>query len=186
MKRLETRLDGPILIEPRVFRDERGFFLESYRRSALDELGIDVEFVQDNHSRSSLGVVRGMHLQTGVGQAKLVRCTLGSILDVVVDVRRNSPTFGRWEGHELDEDNLRQLYVPVGFAHGFCVTSERADVLYKTSSYYDPSVEMAIAYDDPEIGVEWPQGLELVPSAKDAGAPRLGEVAERLVFQPAG
>ncbi len=182
MKPLETRLEGPILVEPTVFRDERGFFLESYRRSAYAGLGIDVEFVQDNHSRSSLGVLRGMHLQTGVGQAKLVRCTLGSILDVVVDVRRDSPTFGQWEGHQLDEDNLRQLFVPVGFAHGFCVTSARADVLYKTSSYYDPSVEMAIAYDDPEVGVEWPRGIELVPSAKDAGAPRLREVAERLVF----
>ncbi len=182
MKPLETRLEGPILVEPTVFRDERGFFLESYRRSAYAGLGIDVEFVQDNHSRSSLGVLRGMHLQTGVGQAKLVRCTLGSILDVVVDVRRDSPTFGEWEGQELDEDNLRQLFVPVGFAHGFCVTSARADVLYKTSSYYDPSVEMAIAYDDPEVGIEWPRGIELVPSAKDAQAPRLGEVAERLVF----
>jgi len=182
VRRLETRLEGPILVEPKVFRDDRGFFLESYRRSAYAELGIDVEFVQDNHSRSSLGVLRGMHLQTGVGQAKLVRCTLGSILDVVVDVRRDSPTFGQWEGHQLDEDNLRQLFVPVGFAHGFCVTSARADVLYKTSSYYDPSVEMAIAYDDPEVGIEWPRGIELVPSAKDAQAPRLGEVAERLVF----
>ena len=182
MRRLETRLEGPILIEPTVFRDERGFFLESYRRSAYAELGIDVEFVQDNHSRSSLGVLRGMHLQTGAGQAKLVRATLGSILDVVVDVRRDSPTFGEWEGHVLDEDNLRQLYVPVGYAHGFCVTSERADVLYKTSSYYDPSVELAIAYDDPEVGIEWPRGIELVPSAKDAQAPRLGEVVERLVF----
>ena len=182
MKPLETRLEGPILVEPTVFRDERGFFLESYRRSAYAGLGIDVEFVQDNHSRSSLGVLRGMHLQTGVGQAKLVRCTLGSIFDVVVDVRRESPTFGQWEGHQLDEDNLRQLFVPVGFAHGFCVTSARADVLYKTSSYYDPSVEMAIAYDDPEVGIEWPRGIELVPSAKDAQAPRLGEVAERLVF----
>jgi len=182
VKPLETRLEGPILVEPTVFRDERGFFLESYRRSAYAGLGIDVEFVQDNHSRSSLGVLRGMHLQTGVGQAKLVRCTLGSILDVVVDVRRDSPTFGQWEGHQLDEDNLRQLFVPVGFAHGFCVTSARADVLYKTSSYYDPSVEMAIAYDDPEVGIEWPRGIELVPSAKDAQAPRLGEVAERLVF----
>ena len=182
MKPLETRLEGPILVEPTVFRDERGFFLESYRRSAYAGLGIDVEFVQDNHSRSSLGVLRGMHLQTGVGQAKLVRCTLGSILDVVVDVRRDSPTFGQWEGHQLDEDNLRQLFVPVGFAHGFCVTSARADVLYKTSSYYDPSVEMAIAYDDPEVGIEWPHGIELVPSAKDSQAPRLREVAERLVF----
>ena len=182
MRALETRLEGPILIEPTVFRDERCFFLESYRRSAYSALGIDVEFVQDNHSRSALGVVRGMHLQTGAGQAKLVRATLGSIFDVVVDVRRDSPTFGQWEGHELDEDNLRQLYVPVGFAHGFCVTSERADVLYKTSSYHDPSAEMAIAYDDPEVGIEWPAGIELVPSAKDAQAPRLGEVAERLVF----
>ena len=182
MRRLETRLEGPILIEPTVFRDERGFFLESYRRSAWAELGIVDEFVQDNHSRSSLGVLRGMHLQTGVGQAKLVRCTLGSIFDVVVDVRRDSPTFGHWEGHALDEDNLRQLFVPVGYAHGFCVTSERADVLYKTSSYYDPSVELAIAYDDPEVGIEWPAGVELIVSPKDAQAPRLGEVTERLVF----
>ena len=182
MRTLETRLDGPLLLEPTVFRDQRGFFLETYRRSTLGALGIHHEFVQDNHSRSALGVVRGLHLQAGVGQAKLVRATFGSILDVVVDVRRDSPTFGEWEGHTLDDENLRQLYVPVGFAHGFCVTSERADVLYKTSSYYDPSVEIGIAYDDPDVGIEWPGGLELIVSPKDAEAPRLREVAKRLAF----
>src|ERR1700716_1246515 len=136
MKRLETRLDGPILIEPRVFRDDRGFFCETYRREVFAELGIPEEMVQDNHSRSSYGIVRGMHFQVGRGAAKLVRCARGAIYDVVVDIRVGSPTFGRWEGFELTEENMRMAYCPVGFAHGFCVLSEVADVMYKQSNYY--------------------------------------------------
>ena len=186
MEALATRLDGPVLIEPRVFGDQRGFFAETYRASALADLGITDAFVQDNHSRSALGVVRGMHFSVGEGQAKLVRCARGSILDVVVDLRRGSPTFGEWEGHALDDDRLRQLYVPIGFAHGFCVTSEVADVVYKCSSYYDPEVERGLAYDDPEVGIEWP-ALDLVVSERDAVAPSLSDIAETLPFSyPAG
>ena len=182
MKRIPTRLEGPILIEPIVHRDERGFFHESYRRGAFAELGIPEELVQDNHSRSARGIVRGMHFQVGAGMAKLVRCSSGAILDAVVDLRRGSPTFGQWETFELDDEKLRQLYCPIGFAHGFCVLSESADVLYKCSAYYDESIERGIAYDDPGIGIEWPAGLKLVPSPRDASAPRLREIENELPF----
>jgi dTDP-4-dehydrorhamnose 3,5-epimerase len=180
MKRLDTRIEGPILIEPVVHRDDRGFFSETYRANVYAELGIEDELVQDNHSRSSRGIVRGMHFQ--VGMAKLVRCATGAVVDVVVDLRRGSPTFGEWEAFELDDQNLHQLYCPVGFAHGFCVVSESADVLYKCSAYYDESIERGIAYDDPDVGIEWPQGLELIPSKRDASAPRLAEIADELLF----
>jgi len=187
-ERLETRLEGPILVEPKVFRDERGFFHETYRRDEWAELGIAGDFVQDNHSRSRRGVVRGMHFQTpagphGLGQAKLVRCARGAILDVVVDLRRGSPTFGEWEAFELADENLRQLFCPAGFAHGFCVLSEEADVVYRCDAYYDRDAERGIAYDDPEVGIEWPAGLELSPSRRDAEAPRLSKVAAELPFR---
>ena len=182
MNLLMTALDGPILLEPAVHGDARGFFVETYRRSALAKLGIEPYFVQDNHSRSGHGVVRGMHFQTGPGQAKLVRCARGAILDVVVDIRRGSPTFGRWEAHELNDDNLHQLYVPVGFAHGFCVLSDLADVTYKCSTYFDPQLERGFAYDDPDVAIEWPAGLELKPSERDRTAPRLAEIAAELPF----
>lgn len=182
MKRLPTRLDGPVLIEPTVFPDSRGFFHETYRRDAYPHLGIDAELVQDNHSRSTRGVVRGMHFQIGDGQAKLVRCARGAILDVIVDIRRESPTFGEWEAFELDDERLLQLFVPVGFAHGFCVTSEIADTVYKCSSYYDGKLERAIRYDDPDVGIAWPEGLELHPSPRDAEAPLLRDAARELPF----
>lgn len=178
MRLLETKLDGPLLIEPVVHGDERGFFLETYRRSTFAELGVDDEFVQDNHSRSRRGVVRGLHVQPGM--AKLVRCARGAIFDVVVDVRPGSATFGRWEGHELSDDNHRMLYCPDGFAHGFCVLSDEADVVYLCSAYYDPGIDRAIAYDDPEIGIEWPVEGGLTPSPRDASAPRLAEVEGEL------
>ena len=181
MRRLETRLDGPILVEPVIHGDARGFFHESYRREVYAALGIPNEFVQDNHSRSRRGVVRGMHFQVGRGMAKLVRCSFGSIVDVVVDIRRGSPTYGEWEAFELDDENLHQLLCPVGFAHGFVVTSETADVLYKCDSYYDPSIERGIKYDDPDVGIEWPD-VELLPSERDANAPRLREVVDELPF----
>ena len=181
MRIIDTELDGPLLIEPTVHGDQRGFFAETYRANVLADLGIADEFVQDNHSRSSRGVVRGMHFAVGDGQAKLVRCARGSIVDVLVDIRRGSPTYGQWEGHELDDSSLRMLYVPVGFAHGFCVTSEIADVTYKLSSYYDPAVETGFAFNDPEVGIEWPD-VELVYSERDAGAPRLSEIAAQLPF----
>jgi len=181
MRVLPTSLDGVLLLEPAVHGDERGFFVETFRANVWGELGIDVEFVQDNHSRSRRGTLRGMHFQTDPGQAKLVRCARGQILDVVVDLRRDSNTFGRWDGHELDDANLRQLWVPVGFAHGFCVLSEEADVVYKCSSYYDPATEAGIAYDDPDVGIAWPD-LELLVSERDRSAPRLADVAESLTF----
>jgi dTDP-4-dehydrorhamnose 3,5-epimerase len=182
MERLESRIDGPVLVSPTVHGDHRGFFHETYRRNVYEDLGIKDEFVQDNHSRSSKGIVRGMHFQVGDGMAKLVRCASGAILDVVVDLRRGSPTFGEWEGFQLDDENLHQLYVPIGFAHGFCVTGDSADVMYKCSGYYDESIERGIAYNDPEVGVEWPQGIELIPSERDATAPRLSEVEAELPF----
>jgi dTDP-4-dehydrorhamnose 3,5-epimerase len=181
MRALPTSLDGVLLLEPAVHGDDRGFFVETFRANVWGELGIDVEFVQDNHSRSRRGTLRGMHFQTDPGQAKLVRCARGQILDVVVDLRRDSDTFGRWDGHELDDANLRQLWVPVGFAHGFCVLSEEADVVYKCSSYYDPATEAGIAYDDPDVGIAWPN-LELLVSERDRSAPRLADIAESLTF----
>jgi dTDP-4-dehydrorhamnose 3,5-epimerase len=181
MKKLPTTLEGPVLLEPVVHGDARGSFHETFREDRLAELGIDESWVQDNHSRSARGVLRGMHFQVGRGQAKLIRCARGAILDVVVDIRKESPTFGRWEAVELDDERHRQLYVPVGFAHGFCVLSETADVLYKCSTYYDPEQERAIAYDDPDIGIEWPD-LEPTVSDRDRAAPRLAEIAHEIAF----
>jgi len=177
---LSTALDGPVLIEPVVHGDERGFFVETYRRGVLEEAGVDLEFVQDNHSRSGRGIVRGMHFQPG--QAKLVRCVRGAILDVIVDIRVGSPTFGRWEGYELDDQRHCQLLVPDGFAHGFCVLSEIADVAYKVSTYYDPEAESGFAYNDPEVAIEWPPDLLLKASARDQNAPRLSQIKDRLPF----
>jgi dTDP-4-dehydrorhamnose 3,5-epimerase len=179
VQRLETRLPGLVLIEPKVHGDHRGFFLETYRRDSYAEAGITDDFVQDNHSLSKQGIVRGMHFQPG--QAKLVRCARGGILDVVVDIRRGSPTFGEWESFELDGERHLQLYVPNGFAHGFAVLSEVADLIYKVSSYYDPSAETGFRYDDPGVGIEWPQG-ELVPSERDANAQTLAEIEDTLPF----
>jgi dTDP-4-dehydrorhamnose 3,5-epimerase len=181
-KRLESRLDGPVLIAPDVHGDERGFLLESYRQTALAELGVADEFVQENHSRSAHGVVRGMHFKVGSGMAKLIRCASGQIKDVVVDLRVGSPTFGEWEAFELDDLTHLQLYVPVGFAHGFCVLSERVDVIYRCSSYYEPEFERGIAYDDPDVGIEWPD-VPLQVSERDAAAPRLAEIEAELPFR---
>jgi len=184
LERLQSRLDGPLLIAPKVFGDERGFFCETYRHSLMTELGIAEQMVQDNHSRSSRGVVRGMHFQVGAGTAKLVRCARGAIFDVVVDLRRGSPTYGEWEGFELTEENMHLLYCPIGFAHGFCVTSDTADVIYKQSNYYSDEVERGIAFDDPDIGIVWPLPPEqLIVSKRDAHAPRLSEIADSLPFE---
>jgi dTDP-4-dehydrorhamnose 3,5-epimerase len=174
MRRLETRLEGPLLIEPAVHGDARGFFQETYRKAAFAELGVRDDFVQDNHSRSRLGVLRGMHFQPG--QAKLIRCAHGSILDAIVDIRPGSPSFGRWEAFPLDDETHHQLYLPDGFAHGFCVTSELADVVYKVSTYYDHTIESGFRFDDPEVGIEWPPGLDLEVSARDREAPLLSEL----------
>jgi dTDP-4-dehydrorhamnose 3,5-epimerase len=172
-----------MLIAPRKLGDDRGFFCETYRRNLFAELGIVEEMVQDNHSRSARSVVRGMHFQIGRGAAKLVRCARGAIFDVVVDLRVGSPTFSQWEGFELTEDNLHMVYCPIGFAHGFCVLSESADVMYKQSNYYADATERGIAYDDPEVGIVWPLPVEeLRPSQRDATAPRLSDVAADLPF----
>jgi dTDP-4-dehydrorhamnose 3,5-epimerase len=178
MRRLPTRLDGPILIEPTVHGDDRGFFAETYRRNVYAELGIPEEFVQDNQSRSRRGVVRGMHFQPGM--AKLVRCVRGAILDVVVDIRPGSGSFGAWEAHDLSDENMRSLYVPDGFGHGFAVRSEWADVVYSCSAYYDSEAERGFAYDDPDVGIEWPSPDELVASERDRAAPRLAELRASL------
>ncbi|MDO8185122.1 dTDP-4-dehydrorhamnose 3,5-epimerase [Conexibacter sp. JD483] len=182
METIPTRLPGLVLLQPQVFGDHRGFFAETFRADAWAAAGVDVAFVQDNHSRSRRGTLRGMHFQTSPGQAKLIRCSRGAIVDVVVDLRRASPTFGQWEAFTLDDETMRQLFVPVGFAHGFCVTSEVADVAYKCSNYYDAATESGIAYDDPEVGIVWPDDVEPVVSERDAEAPRLSEIAGSLPF----
>ncbi len=183
MRTLDTRLSGLVLLAPQVHGDERGFFVETYSAAAWAAAGIPEpgEFVQDNHSRSRRGTVRGLHFQTHPGQGKLVRCARGSVIDVVVDLRRGSPTFGQWESVELDDVNGYQLWIPIGFAHGFCVTSEVADFVYKTTAYYDAATESGIRFDDPEVGVVWPD-VELLYSERDRTAPLLSEVAADLPF----
>jgi dTDP-4-dehydrorhamnose 3,5-epimerase len=181
-----TRLNGPRLIRPTVHGDARGFFAETFRTNALEEAGIDHDWVQDNHSRSGRGVVRGMHFQTDPGQDKLVRCARGAIVDVIVDLRRGSPTYAEWEAFELSDENMTQLYVPIGFAHGFVVTSDIADVIYKCSWYYVAETERGIRYDDPDVGIEWPAGLDLTASERDANAPRLAEIEDELPWEYAG
>jgi dTDP-4-dehydrorhamnose 3,5-epimerase len=181
-ERLATKLDGLALIEPQVHGDERGFFVETFSRDRWAELGVDAEFVQHNHSRSGKGILRGLHFQTEPGQAKLLRCARGAILDVAVDLRRGSPTYGGWEGHVLDDERHRQLFVPIGFAHGFVVLSDVADVAYLVSSLYDPATEAGIAWDDPEVGVDW-QVTEPLLSERDKAAPTLAEIADTLPFE---
>lgn len=183
MRRLDTRLEGPMLIEPVVMGDERGFFCETYRANAFSDLGIGEPMVQDNHSRSRRGIVRGMHFQIGEGTSKLVRCARGAILDVVVDIRRGSPSYGQWEAFELTDENMRMVYCPVGFAHGFCTLSDLADVIYKQSNYYSDERERGFSYRDPDVAIGWPDGLELSASERDAKAPRLRELADALPFE---
>ena len=180
-ERLETKLDGVVLLEPAVHGDERGFFVETFSRDAWAELGVEAEFVQHNHSRSGKGTLRGLHFQTEPGQAKLLRCARGAIIDVAVDLRRGSPTFGEWEAHVLDDERHRQLFVPIGFAHGFAVLSDVADVSYLVSSVYDPTTEAGIAWDDPDVGVDW-RVEEPLLSERDKSAPKLAEVADSLPF----
>lgn len=169
MQAIPTAIPEVIILQPKVFGDARGFFFESYNaRAFVQATGLDVNFVQDNHSRSARGVLRGLHYQLKQAQGKLVRVVRGSVFDVAVDVRKSSPTFGRWVGVELSESNQRQMWVPAGFAHGFLVTSESADFLYKTTDYYAPEHERCIAWNDPAIGIEWPlDGGAPVLSAKD-------------------
>ena len=176
---IDTELAGVILIEPRVFRDDRGFLLETFHEQKYTEGGIPGPFVQDNHSRSVANTLRGLHAQRLRPQGKLVRAVEGEIWDVAVDIRRGSPTFGRWVGFELTADNFRQLYIPPGFAHGFCVLSDLAQVEYKCTRLYDPSDQLAIAWDDPRLAIQWPFEAPML-SIQDAAAPTLDEVEELL------
>jgi dTDP-4-dehydrorhamnose 3,5-epimerase len=181
MERLATRLDGPVLLAPAVHGDARGFFMETWRADAWAQHGVPDAFVQDNHSRSSYGVVRGLHFQLSPPAGKLVRCGRGRILDVLVDIRPGSATFGQWEGYELSDENARVLWAPPGFAHGFCVLSDIADVLYKQTAYWSAEADRAVALDDPAIGIEWPVPAgERIISERDRRAPRLADVEHEL------
>jgi dTDP-4-dehydrorhamnose 3,5-epimerase len=179
MRAIATDLPGVVVVEPVVHRDSRGFFLETYHERRYREAGIAATFVQDNHSRSMRGTVRGLHFQVRRPQGKLVRALFGEMFDVAVDIRRGSPTFGRWVGAHLTADNFRQIYVPPGFAHGFCILSEVGEVEYKCTELYDPEDELGIAWNDPQVGIEWPVKEPLL-SAKDKAAPRLADVMDRL------
>ena len=180
MAAIATRLPGVLLLEPEVHGDERGFFSETLRESQLEALGVRERFVQDNQSRSAYGVVRGMHCQLDPPAAKLVRCARGAVVDVVVDVRPESPAFGQWEAHELDDERLRTLYVPVGFAHGFCVVSEVADVVYRQTAYWHPGADRGFSPEDPDVGIAWPvPPEERILSARDRAAPPLRDVVAR-------
>lgn len=178
LKTIATRLGGPVLIEPRTHRDDRGFFLETFRVDSYRDIGVDLDFVQDNHSRSIRGTVRALHLQVD-GQPKLVRVARGAVFDVVVDVRRSSATFGQWESFDLDDELNRQLFIPAGFAHGFCTVSHEADLVYKVGSYYDPGAERGIAWDDPDIGITWPLDAPIV-SERDRQNPSFAQMAKEL------
>src|SRR3954465_14238035 len=171
MQRLETRLDGLVLRAPPVFGDERGLFVETFRADVAESFGIPTVFVQDNHSRSRQGTLRGIHFQTHPGQGKLVRVARGRVLDVVVDLRRGSPTFGEWEGVELDDVSGRMLWIPIGFGHGFLVLSDVADFVYKCTAYYDPATEAGIKFDDPDVGIDWGSEVELLYAQRNAEAP---------------
>jgi dTDP-4-dehydrorhamnose 3,5-epimerase len=179
MKVTRTSLDGVLLVEPRIFGDERGFFLETFNARALAGTGIPESFVQDNHSRSTRGVLRGLHYQLHSPQGKLVHCARGSILDVAVDIRIGSPRFGEWYATELNDENLRSLWIPPGFAHGFCVLSDVADVIYKCTAVYDAADDRGVAWNDPRIGIKWPVDNPTV-SSKDATYEGLSENRDDL------
>jgi dTDP-4-dehydrorhamnose 3,5-epimerase len=174
-----TAIPEVIRVTPRVFRDARGFFLESYHADRFAKGGIDAVFVQDNHSSSGRGTLRGLHMQSAFAQGKLVRCTAGEIFDVAIDVRRGSKSFGRWVGETLSAENFAQLWIPPGFLHGFCVLTEAAQVEYKCTEVYHPEDELGVIWNDPEIGIAWPIDAPVL-SAKDAALPRLREIESRL------
>lgn len=172
LKIIPTSLPGVVLLEPTLYADDRGWFMETYNQVRFREAGIETPFAQDNHSRSRRGVLRGLHYQEPNPQGKLVRCTSGSLFDVAVDIRRGSPHFGKWFGAELSEANRLMLWVPPGFAHGFCATSDQADLIYKCTALYDAQGDRSIAWNDPDIGIDWPVTAPLL-SPKDSKAPRL-------------
>lgn len=181
MEVIKTSIDGVVIIEPKVFGDERGFFLESFQADRYrEQAGIEMPFVQDNHSRSSKGVLRGLHFQKSKPQGKLVRVVRGEVFDVAVDIRPDSPTYGKWEGVYLSEENKRQFWVPPGLAHGFVVLTDTADFEYKCTDYYDPTDEGSLIWNDPAVGIDWPldrlANVEIQLSAKDADAPTLAEL----------
>ena len=174
MKLTRTAIPEVLILEPKVFSDARGFFFESFNQKAFNEAtGLDVNFVQDNHSRSAKGVLRGLHYQVQQPQGKLVRVVRGAVFDVTVDIRKSSPTFGKWVGIELSEDNHKQLWVPPGFAHGFMALSDGADVLYKTTNSYAPEHERCIAWNDPDLAIDWQRDLQPLLSPRDSNAPLL-------------
>ena len=178
MRIIPTELPEVLIVEPTVHRDDRGFFLETWHAAKYAEAGLDARFVQDNHSRSRRGTLRGLHAQLARPQGKLVRASLGEIFDVAVDIRRGSPRFGRSVGVRLSAENFRQLWIPEGFAHGFCVLSEDAEIQYKCTDFYDPSSELTVAWDDPALGISWPAIEAPLLSAKDRAARRLAQFAE--------
>lgn len=173
MNLIETPLPGVLILEPRVLGDARGFFLESWNKRTFTALGLDADFVQDNHSRSARGVLRGLHYQLNEPQGKLVRVVSGAVFDVAVDLRKSSPYFGQWVGYELSAENRRMMWIPPGFGHGFLVRSDSADSLYKTTAYYTPQWDRGIRWDDPQIGVAWPLDDAPVLSARDQVQPLL-------------
>ncbi|MFW2830595.1 dTDP-4-dehydrorhamnose 3,5-epimerase [Sphingomonas sp. ID0503] len=175
MNIIETALPGVLIIEPKVFGDDRGFFLESWNAKAFADAGLELTFVQDNHSKSAKGVLRGMHYQLSRPQGKLVRVTAGGVYDAVVDLRRSSPTFGKWTGVELSAANKRMFWVPPGFAHGFVSLQDGTEFLYKCTDFYDPSDEHSLLWNDPAVGIDWPVDYPVQLSAKDAVGKRLTE-----------
>jgi dTDP-4-dehydrorhamnose 3,5-epimerase len=181
MEVIHSALDGVLVLKPIVRFDARGFFLESYSARTLHALGIDVQFVQDNHSRSVQGVLRGLHYQVNPGQVKLVRVLAGTIFDVAVDIRHGSPTYGQWFGQVLSDENFLQMYIPAGFAHGFCVMSERADIAYKVNTFYSPADERQLQWNDPDVGIDWPVTDPLV-SERDRLQPALREIKAEFFY----
>ena len=177
MKLIETAIPGPVIIEPQVFDDDRGFFMESWNADTFRKVGLDLAFVQDNHSRSARGVLRGLHFQNPNPQGKLVRVTAGRAWDVAVDLRRSSLTFGKWEGVELSAANKRMFWVPPGFAHGFVALEDGTDFLYKCTAFYEPTHEHSLLWNDPAVGIAWPlEGIELQLSGKDRAGKPLSEI----------
>ncbi len=176
MKTLTTKLKGLLLIEPDIFKDERGFFMETYSQKKYQSVGVKVPFVQDNFARSSRGVLRGLHYQVQFGQDKLVYVSQGEVFDVVVDIRRESETFGQWEGFSLSSSNKRQLFIPKGFAHGYCVVSDIAEFQYKCSDYYHPEDEGGLIWNDPTVNIEWPVQNPVI-SEKDLNLPKINEIS---------
>jgi len=184
LKPITTSIPDVILLEPTVRGDARGFFMETYRTDVFRDLGIDATFVQDNHSRSARGVVRGLHYQEPNPQGKLVRCTRGALFDVAVDIRRGSPTFGQWYAQELSDENKLILWVPPGFAHGFCALTAEADLVYKCTTLYDAPSDRSILWNDPDLGITWPDVGTPSLSAKDSNAPRLRDATVLPDYRP--